>query len=33
MELDTEKLKINDVIEEVNRHSRMLNRVAELAGN
>jgi len=33
MQLDTEKLKINDVIEEVDRHSRILNRAADLAGN
>ena len=33
MQLDTEKLKINDVVEEVDRHSRMLNRKAELEGN
>ena len=32
MQLDTEKLKIKDVEEEVDRHSRMLNRKAELAG-
>lgn len=32
MQLDTEKLKINDVEEEVDRHSRTLNRKAELAG-
>ncbi len=33
MKLDTEKLKINDVMEEVNRHSRMLHRQEELSGN
>lgn len=33
MQLDTEKLKINDVVEEVDRHSRGLNRQADLAGN
>lgn len=33
MQLDTEKLKINDVVEEVDRHSRVLNRQADLAGN
>jgi hypothetical protein len=33
MQLDTEKVKINDVIEEVDRHSRILNRAADLAGN
>ena len=33
MNLDTEKLKINDVVEEVDRHSRALNRLADLAGN
>lgn len=31
--LDTEKLKIKDVMEEVDRHSRVLNRKAELTGN
>jgi len=30
MKLDTEKLKIADVIEEVDRHSRLLNRQADL---
>ena len=33
MELDTEKLGIKDVMEEVDRHSRLLNRQAELAGS
>lgn len=33
MHLDTEKLKMNDVVEEVDRHSRILNRQADLAGN
>lgn len=33
MQLDTEKLKINDVVEEVDRHSRMLNRKADLTSN
>jgi len=33
MKLDTEKLSINDVMEEVNRHSRGLNRKAELSGS
>ncbi|KAL2051299.1 hypothetical protein ABVK25_008351 [Lepraria finkii] len=33
MQLDTEKLKINDVVEEVDRHSRTLNRKADLEGN
>lgn len=33
MQLDTEKLTINDVTEEVDRHSRMLNRKADLIGN
>lgn len=33
MQLNTEKLTINDVMEEVNRHSRMLNRKADLMGN
>jgi len=32
MHIDTEKLKINDVEEEIDRHSRSLNRKAELAG-
>lgn len=32
MQIDTEKLKIKDVEEEVDRHSRSLNRKAELAG-
>lgn len=33
MQLDTEKLTINDVMEEVDRHSRKLNRQADLMGN
>ena len=33
MSLDTEKMGINDVVEEVDRHSRMLNRKADLGGN
>ena len=33
MQMDIEKLKINDVAEEVDRHSRALNRQADLAGN
>lgn len=33
MKLDTEKLKIKDVMEEVDRHSRMLHRQEELTGN
>lgn len=32
MQLDTEKLKIKDVMEEVDRHSRRLNRQADLLG-
>ena len=32
MQLDTEKLKISDVEQEIDRHSRVLNRQAELAG-
>lgn len=32
MQLDTEKLKINDIVDEVDRHSRGLNRQADLAG-
>ena len=33
MELDTEKLSIKDVMEEVDRHSRGLGRQADLTGN
>ncbi|KAI4127786.1 MAG: hypothetical protein LQ347_004450 [Umbilicaria vellea] len=33
MQLDTQKLSINDVMEEVDRHTRMLNRQADLMGN
>jgi hypothetical protein len=32
MLLDTETLTFKDIAEEINRHSRMLNRKAELAG-
>ena len=33
MALDTEKLGFNDLVDEVDRHSRVLNRKAELGGN
>lgn len=33
MALDTEKLGFNDLVDEVDRHSRTLNRKAELDGN
>ncbi|TVY15760.1 Mitochondrial 54S ribosomal protein L44 [Lachnellula arida] len=33
MKLDAEKLGVKGVIEEVDRHSRMLSRQEELAGN
>lgn len=33
MNLDLEKLKIKDVMEQVDRHSRGLARQAELTGN
>ena len=33
LHLDTEKLSIKDVMEEVDRHSRGLNRQADLLGN
>ena len=33
MDLDTEKMTIKDVAEEVDRHSRILNRQAELTAN
>jgi len=33
MNLDTEKLKIKEVMEEVDRHSRILSRQEELTGN
>ncbi|KAL9637936.1 MAG: hypothetical protein Q9164_001889 [Protoblastenia rupestris] len=33
MQLDTEKLSIRDVEEEVDRHSRVLSRQAELSAN
>ena len=32
MELDLEKMKIKDIQEEVDRHSRVLRRKEELAG-
>lgn len=32
LHLDTETMKIEDIVEEVDRHSRALNRQAELAG-
>jgi len=32
MAFDTENTVIKDIMEEVNRHSRILNRKAELAG-
>jgi len=32
MKLDTDKLSLTDVMEEVDRHSRVLNRQAELRG-
>lgn len=32
MQLDTEKLSIGDIMEEVDRHSRSLNRKADLTG-
>jgi large subunit ribosomal protein L53 len=32
MQLDLEKMKIKDIQEEVNRHSRTLRRQEELAG-
>ena len=32
MQLDTEKLKIKDLMEEVDRHSRLLKRQADLTG-
>ena len=33
MSLDTEKLSVNDVMEEVDRHSRSLKRKADLTGS
>lgn len=33
MNLDTEKLKIKEIMDEVDRHSRVLNRQEELSGN
>ncbi|KAI4125078.1 MAG: hypothetical protein LQ338_004465 [Usnochroma carphineum] len=33
MQLDTEKLSVNDVMAEVDRHSRLLKRQADLSGN
>lgn len=33
MDLDVEKLRIKDIADEVNRHSRILNRQAELSSN
>ncbi|KAI9749586.1 MAG: 39S ribosomal protein L44, mitochondrial [Lichina confinis] len=33
MSLDVEKLSVRDIIEEVDRHSRVLNREAALSGN
>ncbi|KAL8842409.1 MAG: hypothetical protein Q9170_000537 [Blastenia crenularia] len=33
MQLDTEKLSVKDVMEEVDRHSRLLKRQADLSGN
>ncbi|KAL9014931.1 MAG: hypothetical protein Q9173_000436 [Seirophora scorigena] len=33
MELDAEKLSVKDVMEEVDRHSRVLKRQADLSGN
>ena len=33
MQLDTEKLSLKDVMEEVDRHSRILNRKADLTGS
>ena len=32
MDLDLDKMKIKDIQEEVNRHSRLLRRQEELAG-
>ncbi len=33
MQLDAEKMSIRDLMEEVDRHSRLLRRQADLAGN
>ncbi|KAI4136944.1 MAG: hypothetical protein L6R39_007548 [Caloplaca ligustica] len=33
MQLDTEKLSVKDIMEEVDRHSRLLKRQADLSGN
>lgn len=33
LKLDAEKLNIKDIMAEVDRHSRMLSRQAELLGN
>ena len=33
MNLDTEKLKFEDLVNEVDRHSRVLNRKMELSGD
>lgn len=33
MQLDLEKMKIKDIQTEVDRHSRMLRRAEDLAGN
>ena len=33
MKLNTEKLSVTDVMEEVDRHSRLLNRQEDLKGN
>jgi large subunit ribosomal protein L53 len=33
MKIDPEKTKIKEVIEEVNRHSRMMQRLEELNAN
>lgn len=33
MQLDAEKMSIKDLMEEVDRHSRILKRQADLAGN
>ena len=32
LQLDTGKMKLDDIVQEVDRHSRALNRQAELAG-
>lgn len=33
MQLDAEKMSIKDLMEEVDRHSRLLRRQADLAGS